>query len=115
EEDLLPRPKGSDAIGAETFAKKLETEEMLDIPLDKLLAIGEANLKRDQAAFVATARQIDPKRTPAEVMARLTDDHPKPDDLVGATRATIERTRKFLLDKHIVTVPSEVRPTIRET
>ena len=28
---------------------------------------------------------------------------------------TIERTRKFLLDKKIVTVPSEVRPTIVET
>src|SRR5262249_57133510 len=66
-------------------------------------------------AFLATARQIDPKRTPKEVLALLTDDHPQPDDLVGATRATIERTRKFLIDKKIVTVPSEVRPTIKET
>ena len=45
----------------------------------------------------------------------LTEDHPKPDDLVAATRGTIERTRKFLIDKKIVTVPSEVRPTIAET
>src|SRR5262249_47382370 len=35
--------------------------------------------------------------------------------LGGATSATIERTRKFLVDKKIVTVPSEVRPTIAET
>ena len=115
EGDLLPRSKGQYAIGAEAFVKKLEAEEMLDIPLDRLLAIGEANLKRDRDAFVATARTIDAKRTPAEVLALLTADHPQPDDLVGATRATIERTRKFLIDKKIVTVPSEVRPTIAET
>jgi uncharacterized protein (DUF885 family) len=115
ETELLPKSKGSYAIGAEAFAKKLETEEMLDIPLDKLLAIGEANLKRDQEAFIATAAKIDPKKTPKEVLALLTEDHPKPEDLVPATRGTIERTRKFLIDKKIVTVPSEVRPTIAET
>ncbi len=115
ETDLLPKSNGKYAIGAETFLKKLETEEMLDIPLDKLLAIGEANLKRDQEAFVATAKKIDPKKTPTEVLAILTEDHPKPEDLVAATRGTIEQTRKFLIDKKIVSVPSEVRPTIAET
>lgn len=115
ETDLLPRSKGKYAIGADTFMKKLADEEMVDIPLDKLLAIGEANLKRDQEAFVATAKKIDPKRTPAEVLKLLTEDHPKPEDLVASTRSTIERTRKFLIDKKIVTVPSEVRPTIAET
>ncbi|VTR90987.1 Uncharacterized protein OS=Myxococcus stipitatus (strain DSM 14675 / JCM 12634 / Mx s8) GN=MYSTI_05584 PE=4 SV=1: DUF885 [Gemmata massiliana] len=115
ETELLPKSKGKYAIGPDAFVKKLETEEMLDVPLDKLLAIGEANLKRDQETFVATAKKIDPKRTPAEVLATLNEDHPKPEDLVGATRGTIERTRKFLVDKKIVTVPSEVRPTIAET
>jgi uncharacterized protein (DUF885 family) len=115
ETDLLPRSKGSYAIGADVFIKKLEAEEMLDIPLDRLLAIGEANLKRDQEAFIATAKKIDPKRKPTEVLAQLTRDYPNPDNLVGATRGTIERTRKFLIDKNIVTVPSEVRPTVLET
>jgi uncharacterized protein (DUF885 family) len=115
ETDLLPKAKGKYAIGAEAFTKKLEAEEMLDIPLDRLLAIGEANLKKDREAFFATAKKIDPKRTPEEVLARLVEDHPKPEDLVAYTRGTIERTRKFLIDKKIVTVPSEVRPTIAET
>jgi len=115
QDDLLPRSKGAYAIGADAFMKKLELEEMLDIPLDKLLAIGEANLQRDREAFIATAKKIDPSKAPKEVLARLTEDHPKPDDLVAATRATIERTRRFLIDKKIVTVPSEVRPTILET
>jgi uncharacterized protein (DUF885 family) len=112
--DLLPRSKGSFALGAEKFAKQLLYEELVDIPLDKLLAIGEANLKRDQEAFAATAKEIKPKKTPAEVMKALSDDHPSADDLIPSGKRTIEKCRQFLVDKHIVTIPSEVRPTVLE-
>ena len=114
-DELLPNAKGSYAIGADAFMKKLATEEMLDIPLDRLLSIGEANLKKDREAFINAAAQIAPGQPPAKALTLLTDDHPQPNDLVRATRATIERTRRFLIQKRIVTVPSEVRPTIAET
>jgi uncharacterized protein (DUF885 family) len=113
--DLRPRSKGSYALGPEVFARKLLYEELVDLPLDNLLAVGEANLRRDQEAFAATARKIDPKKTPAEVMKTLADDHPTADGLLPAVKQTIEKTRQFLIDRHIVTVPSEVRPTVRET
>ena len=113
--DLLPRSRGRYAIGADNFARKLLDEEMVDTPLEKLLAIGEANLQRDHEAFVATARKIDPNKTPAEVMKAVSDDHPSESDLIPAARRTIEKTRQFLIDRHIVTVPSEVRPTVLET
>jgi uncharacterized protein (DUF885 family) len=112
--DLLPRSKGSYALGAEKFAKQLLYEELVDIPLDKLLAIGEANLQRDQEAFAATAKKIDPDKTPAEVMKALSDDHPTAEDLIPSGKRTIEKCRQFLVDKHIVTIPSEVRPTVLE-
>ena len=113
--DLLPRSKGTYAIGADAFAQQLLYEELVDTPLDKLLAIGEANLKRDHEAFVAIARQIDPKKTPAEVMKTLAEDHPTEADLIPATRQTIDKIRRFLVDRHIVTIPSEVLPTVMET
>jgi uncharacterized protein (DUF885 family) len=113
--DLLPRSTGSYAIGAENFGKKLLYEEEVDIPLPKLLAIGEANLQKDYGAFVATARQIDSGKTPAQVMQSLADNHPAEGDLLPTAKRTIEQIRQFLLDKNIVTIPSEVRPTIRET
>src|SRR5262245_25734134 len=65
---LLPKSKGAYAIGAETFAKKLLYEEMVDTPIEELLKIGEANLEKDYNAFVETAKQIDPHKSPAEVM-----------------------------------------------
>ncbi|HEY7152798.1 MAG TPA: DUF885 domain-containing protein, partial [Gemmataceae bacterium] len=113
--ELLPKSNGKYALGTETFAKQLLYEEMVDIPLDKLLAIGEANLKHDQDAFRAAAQKIDAKKTPAEVMRALSDDHPTAADLIPSARRTIEKVRKFLVDKKIVTIPSEVRPTVLET
>jgi len=113
--DLLPRSKGAYAIGAENFSKKLLYEEMMDLPLERVLAVGQANLEKDYQAFVETAKKIDPKRTPAEVMKTLELEHPTEADLLPAARRTIEGTRAFLIEKKIVTVPSEVRPRIEET
>src|SRR5262249_32224980 len=113
--DLLPKSHGKYALGSDVFAKQLLFEEMVDIPMEKLLAIGEANLKRDQESFRAVAQNIDASRTPAEVMKTLSDDHPTEADLIPSAKRTIERARQFLVDKKIVTIPSEVRPTIMET
>jgi uncharacterized protein (DUF885 family) len=115
EHDLLPRSKGRYAIGARAFADKLRYDEMVDVPLDRLLAIGEANLKKDHEAFIAVARQIDSTKTPAQVMGSLAGDHPTAANLIPFVRATLESTRQFLIDHKIVTIPSEVRPTVKET
>jgi uncharacterized protein (DUF885 family) len=113
--DLLPRSKGRYAIGAETFAAKLRYEEMVDTPLDSLLAIGEANLRKDHDALVAMAREIDPGKTTAQVIAGLADDHPTADSLIPFVRGSLESARQFLIDRKIVTIPSEVRPKVEET
>ncbi len=71
EKDLLPRSNGKYAIGAENFAAKLRYDDMVDWPLAQVLSTGEANLAKDYAAFVETAKKIDPSKTPAEVMKML--------------------------------------------
>jgi uncharacterized protein (DUF885 family) len=115
EKDLLARSRGVFAIGAENYKKKLLYDEMIDLPLDRILAIGEANLRKDHDEFVATARRIDGSRSPMEVMRSLSEDRPAPGELVAFTKTTIERTRQFLIDRNIVTIPSEVRPIVAET
>jgi uncharacterized protein (DUF885 family) len=113
--DLLPRSKGSYAIGAKAFADKLLYDEMVDTPLDRLLALGEANLEKDYQAFVATAREVAPGKTPQQAMASLEDEHPTAQNLISSAKATIEGARQFLVDKKIVEIPSDVRPTVMET
>jgi uncharacterized protein (DUF885 family) len=115
ESDLKPRSDGRYAIGTENFLAKLRYEELIDLPMPELLAKGEAQLAKDYAAFVATARRIDPGRSPAEVMKALSNEHPTADDLIPSVRRSVEAARVFLVDKRIVTVPSEVRCKIEET
>jgi uncharacterized protein (DUF885 family) len=113
--DLLPRSNGTFAIGEKAFADKLRYDEMVDIPLDRLLALGEANLRKDHDAFVATAQQVAPGKTPAEAMATLELDHPTAANLIPSAKATVEGIRQFLVDKQIVDIPSDVRPNVVET
>ena len=115
EKDLLPRSNGAYAIGPANFAAKLKYDEMIDAPLSEVLARGEANLAKDYAAFVETAKKIDPAKTPAEVMKSLSDDHPAADDLIPYVAKRVEAARQLLVDKQIGTIPSEVRPKVVET
>ncbi len=112
---LLPKSKGSFVIGAENFSKKLAYEEMVDEPLDRVLAIGEMNLAKDYDAFVATAKKIDPSKSPAEVMELIESEHPTETSLVPDAKKTVEGIIDFIRQKNIVTIASEVRPTIMET
>lgn len=113
--DLLPRSKGSFALGEQRFLKKLRLEEMIDLPMKELLATGEAALARDQGRFRAVAKSFAPGASIASVMGLLANDHPNESELLPATRATLEKTRRFLVEKHLVTLPSNLRPTVTET
>jgi uncharacterized protein (DUF885 family) len=54
-------------------------------------------------------------KSPTAVLRGLMDDHPTEKDLLPAVRRTLEKTRQFLVDRHIITLPSEVRPIVAET
>ncbi len=114
ETTLLPNSRGIYAIGAENFAKKLLYEEMVDTPLDRLLAVGEANLARDYSDFIETARTIDSSKSPAEVMHSISNEHPTEKSLIPDARKTVEGIIEFIKKKNVITIPSEVRPTITE-
>src|SRR5262245_39723370 len=113
--DLLPRSKGTYVLGEALFLDKLKYEEMVELPLAELLAKGEANLRKDHDAFVATAKKIDPNKTAAQVMALLGDQHPTADDLIPSVRRSVEAARQFVIEKDLVTIPSEVRPRVEPT
>jgi uncharacterized protein (DUF885 family) len=113
--DLLARSNGDYRIGAETFSKKLEFEEMVDIPLDKLLEIGRADLHKNQAHFNQLAKELEPGKEPAAVLEELGSNHPAPDHLLDSFRATFDSLIGFIQSHHIVTIPSDVRPILEET
>jgi uncharacterized protein (DUF885 family) len=113
--DLLPRSNGDFRIGAEVFSKKLLYDEMVDTPLDRLLEIGYADLHKNQAEFERVAKEVDPTKTPKEVLAELAAIHPAPDHLLESFNDQFNGLIKFIREKKIVTIPSEVQPTLEET
>jgi uncharacterized protein (DUF885 family) len=113
--DLLPRSHGDFRIGADTYAKKLAYDEMVDIPLDKLLEIGWADLKKNQQHFNALAKELEPEKEPRAVLEELGANHPAPDKLLDAFRATFDSLVAFIRANHIVTIPSDIRPIVEET
>jgi len=113
--DLLPRSNGSFAIGAETYRKKLLYDEGVDIPLERLLEIGMADLHKNQEWFKETAKQIDPNRDPQEILKEMQKDHPDPAKLLDAYSDLLGGLRSYVADHHIMTIPSQEQPTMEET
>ena len=106
--DLLPRSNGDFRIGADTYRKKLLYDEMVDIPLDRLLQIGYAR-SASQPGRVQDGRRAD--RSDADAAQAILDeaqkDHPAARQTARehsrtcwAACATSSRTHK------IVTIPT---------
>ena len=114
-QDLLPRSNGDFRLGADTFSKKLEYDEMVDTPLPKLLEIAYADMHKNQAEFARVAKEVDASKTPQEVLAELATIHPAPDHLLQSFRDTFDSLISFIRTNHIITIPSDVRPTLEET
>ncbi|MGH9664307.1 MAG: DUF885 domain-containing protein, partial [Bryobacteraceae bacterium] len=113
--DLLPRSHGDFRIGAGNYRKKLLYEEIVDVPLDRLLAAGYENLRENQTALRETAAKIDPKKSPRAVLGDLEKDHPPTGDLLSTFRGVLGGLREFVERKQIVTIPSQVPPIVEET
>lgn len=113
--DLLPRSKGTFALGETAYRAKLQADEMIGMPLDRLLAIGEADLRRNQAAFKATAAKLDGSKPAASVFADLAKAHPAPDQLLATTQGMLNAIHRFIVDRHIITIPESPIAKVVET
>jgi uncharacterized protein (DUF885 family) len=113
--DLLPRSNGDFRYGADTFSKALALNEMVDIPLDKLLQIAYDDMHKNQAEFARVAKEIDPSKTPQEELAELAAVHPAPNHLLQAFHDRFDSEIAFIRSHNIITIPSDVQPTLQET
>jgi uncharacterized protein (DUF885 family) len=113
--DVLPKANGDFRIGADAFAKKLAYEDMVTTPLDRLLEVGMADLRKNQAEFRHVAGEIDPAKQPADILGELEALHPAPDHLMQSFRDTFDGLVSFIREHHIITIPDDRRPTLIET
>ncbi|PYR34970.1 MAG: DUF885 domain-containing protein [Acidobacteria bacterium] len=113
--ELLSKATTTFAYGADTYVKALAAFENVDLPLDRLLQIAEADRQRNEAAFQATANMLDPKKSAEQVLASLQVDHPAPDKLLLVTQNTLDSIRQFIVDRRIVTIPPSDPARVKET
>ena len=115
EREKLPKASLDFALGEEKFRRFLAQTELVDLPPQKILEIGMAQLKAEQAAFAESAKKIEPNKSPIEVFKQIQSEHPTPDKLIPDIAKDLDKIRKYVLSRHLVGIPSEVRAKVKET
>src|ERR1043166_2222381 len=113
--EKLPKASLDFALGEEKFQRFLAQTELVDLPPQKILEIGMAQLKAEQEAFAEAAKKIDPNKSPIEVFKQIQSEHPTPDKLIPDVAKDLDKIRKYVLSHHLVGIPSEIRAKVKET
>jgi uncharacterized protein (DUF885 family) len=114
-EQKLPTANDNFALGREKYIKLLASGEMVTMPPEQLLEIGMRELRRNQQIFAEAARIIAPNKTAAAVYQSIQKEHPTEQSLIPDTAKNLEMIRQFVIEHHVITVPSTVRARVAET
>lgn len=115
EKEKMPKAHNRYAIGRDNYVKMLRFNERLTVAPEEILKSCEMWLRDEQALFAQVARRINPGKKAIEVFNDLQKDHSTAANLISDARKNAESIRQFLLDKNIISMPSDVRVTITET
>src|SRR6478672_9306471 len=115
EREKLPKATLDFALGEEKFGRFLEQTELINLPPQKVLEIGLAQLKAEQEAFVEAAKKIDPNKPAIEVFKQIQSEHPASDKLIPDIAKDLDKLRKYVVSRRLVGIPSEVRAKVKET
>ena len=115
EKDKLPKATADFALGEEKFRHMLAETELVDMPPAKILDLGLEQLKQEQASFSAAAKKIDPDKTALEVFKQIQSEHPSAEGLMADVAKDLDSIRQYVIDHHLVSIPSNVRAQVKET
>jgi hypothetical protein len=102
---VLPTATGDFAIGVRNLEARYRAEELIDLPANRLLELGERELVLKRTAFEETAARIDPQRAALEVWSEVQDNHPEPGQVVAAARAVVGELFEFINARALMTLP----------
>jgi uncharacterized protein (DUF885 family) len=115
EKEKLPKATADFALGEEKYRRMLAETELIDLPPAKILEIGIQQLKQEQETFAESAKKIDPSKTPVVVFKQIQNEHPTPENLIPDVAKDLDKIRQYVIDRHLVTIPSKVRAQVKET
>jgi len=115
EREKLPKTSDDFALGEEKYRRFLSETELVDLAPDKILEIGLAKLKEEKDVFAEAAKKIDPSKSPIEVFKQIQSEHPTEEMLILDVVKDLEQIRRYITTHKLITIPSEVRPRVKET
>ncbi len=115
EREKLPKASMDFALGEEKFRRFLAQTELVDLPPQKILEIGLEQLKAEQTEFAEAAKKIDSNKSPIEVFKQIQSEHPTPQNLIPDVAKDLDKIRKYVLTRRLVSIPSDVRAKVKET
>jgi uncharacterized protein (DUF885 family) len=115
EREKLPKTSDDFALGEEKYRRFLSETELVDLAPDKILEIGLTKLKEEKDSFAEAAKKIDPSKSPIEVFKQIQSEHPTEEMLILDVVKDLEQIRRYITTHKLITIPSEVRPRVKET
>jgi uncharacterized protein (DUF885 family) len=101
------------AMGPKLFARMLEATEQVTVPLDRLEAIGRADMERNLAALREACAQYAPGKDLPTCTDLVNARKPEGGAVAGA-RAQLPELRKFIVDHDLVTIPGPEEALVAE-
>jgi uncharacterized protein (DUF885 family) len=101
------------ALGADKFAQMLAMTEGVTTPISELEAIGRADLKRNQEAVKEACAKYAVGATIQACFAKMNANKPKGGPVEGA-RNQLAGLRQFIVDKEVLTIPSDEQALVAE-
>jgi hypothetical protein len=101
------------ALGEPLFLEMLHATERVDVPVARLLEIGEADLRRNTEALAAACARFLPHGTLAACVEKMNANKPAGGALAGA-REQLAQLRAFVIDRKVVSVPGDEQALVAE-
>ena len=101
------------ALGPDLFRQMIYDTERVDIPLDRLEAMGHEDLRRNQAALADACAEFAPGKSIAECFAKMAARKP-PGGPVETARGQLKELRAFVAEHDLVSIPGNERALVAE-
>lgn len=110
----MPTATDSFAMGPDLFAKMLWATEGVDVPLDRLEALGRADLARNQKALAEACAHFAPGQ-PIPACMEKANAHKPAGGTVPAASEQLVSLERFIRDHDLVTIPGTEQALVRES
>lgn len=102
------------ALGAPGFLAMLRQTARVDIPLEQLELVGREDLERNLAALKEACAAFTPKASLSSCVEKMRANKPAGGSVEGA-RAQLAMLRQLVLDKKLVSIPSQEQALVAES